>query len=79
MLKQLKLENLGGGLGPGGLNRNDAYRLKIPVPPKPVQEQIVAEIEAIEGRDLSGKSTEIEAQLAAMEIEKVEVLQRYLL
>ncbi|HAH54402.1 MAG TPA: restriction endonuclease subunit S [Flavobacterium sp.] len=76
ILKQLKLENLGGGLGPGGLNRNDAYKLKIPVPPKSVQEQIVAEIESIENRDLS--STEIEVQLSAREVEKTEVFTKYL-
>lgn len=79
ILKLLKLENLAGGLGPGGLNRNDAYKLKIPVPPKPIQEQIVGEIKAIEERNISVKSTEIEAQLLAMEIEKYEVIQKYLL
>jgi Restriction endonuclease S subunits len=39
------LKNLSGGAGIPGLNRNDAYDKKIPLPPLEVQREIVAEIE----------------------------------
>jgi type I restriction enzyme M protein len=48
ILKQLQLEKLSGGIGPGGLNRHDAYALKIPKPEKIIQEKIAKEIDSLE-------------------------------
>jgi type I restriction enzyme M protein len=44
-LQKLDLKNLNTQSGVPGLNRNDAYRLKIPLPPLSVQQEIVAEID----------------------------------
>ena len=46
VLKMLNLQNLSGGAGIPGLNRNDAYSKQIPLPPLFVQEEIVAEIDS---------------------------------
>ncbi len=43
-LLKLDLKNLYSQSGVPGLNRNDAYRFKIPLPPLSVQKEIVAEI-----------------------------------
>lgn len=48
MLRELQLDKLGGGRGVPGLNRDDAYQQKIPVPPPDIQAQIVAECQAID-------------------------------
>ena len=46
VLKSLNLQNLKGGAGIPGLNRNDVYSThRIPLPPLEVQREIVAEIE----------------------------------
>lgn len=45
VLKHLKLTKLSGGAGIPGLNRNDAYKKEIPLPPLEVQREIVAKIE----------------------------------
>lgn len=45
ILKSLKLNEVNVQAGIPGLNRNDAYKLKIPLPPLSVQEEIVVEIE----------------------------------
>ncbi len=45
ILKSLNLNELSGGAGIPGLNRNDAYDKEIPLPPLEVQREIVAEIE----------------------------------
>jgi len=45
LLLQLNLKNVNVQAGVPGLNRNDAYKLKIPLPPLPVQESIVSQIE----------------------------------
>lgn len=44
-LLKLDLKNLYAQSGVPGLNRNDAYRFKIPLPPLSVQQEIVAEVE----------------------------------
>ena len=49
----LGLDQLGQGAGVPGLNRNDVYRLKIPLPPVDVQQQIVNAIEAIEQQEIA--------------------------
>ena len=51
MLSKANLESLGGGIGVPGLNRNEVYRLKIPLPPLDVQQTIVSEIAAIEAEE----------------------------
>lgn len=50
MLQELHLDKLSGGVGVPGLNRDDAYQQKIPVPPPDVQAQIVAECQAIDAK-----------------------------
>jgi restriction endonuclease S subunit len=47
-LQKANLENLSGGAGVPGLNRNDAYSQFIPLPPLSEQQKIVSEIEKIE-------------------------------
>lgn len=46
ILKNLDLKNVNVQAGVPGLNRNDAYKMKIPLPPLAIQEEIVAEIES---------------------------------
>ncbi|MEJ5203641.1 MAG: restriction endonuclease subunit S [Anaerolineales bacterium] len=48
MLQELHLDKLSGGVGVPGLNRDDVYQQKIPVPPLDVQAQIVDECQAID-------------------------------
>ncbi|MEJ7822575.1 MAG: restriction endonuclease subunit S [Chitinophagaceae bacterium] len=50
LLKTLNLPEIarGKGIGVPGLNRNNVHNLKIPVPPLPVQQQLVKEIEILE-------------------------------
>ncbi len=48
MLQELRLDKISGGAGVPGLNREDAYQYKIPVPPLDVQAQIVDECQAID-------------------------------
>ena len=48
MLKSLNLPSLRAGSGPRGINRNNVYSLQIPVPPIGVQQQIVAECDAVD-------------------------------
>ncbi|MCP4109022.1 MAG: N-6 DNA methylase [Desulfobacteraceae bacterium] len=51
LLQLINIENLVGGTGVPGLNRNNVHRLKIPVPPPDIQQKIVSEIKSIEQRD----------------------------
>jgi type I restriction enzyme M protein len=46
LLKEINLQQLSGGAGIPGLNRNDAYQLSIPLPPLSVQKEIIVEIES---------------------------------
>ncbi len=62
MLQEIRLDKLSGGVGVPGLNRDDAYKQKIPVPPPDVQAQIVAECQAIDA----------EVEQAEKEIQKSE-------
>ena len=48
ILKSLNLPSLKAGSGPGGINRNNIYDLKIPIPPLEVQQQIVNKCEVVE-------------------------------
>ncbi len=40
----------GKGIGVPGLNRNNVHNLKIPIPPLPIQQQLVKEIEILEAQ-----------------------------
>jgi len=66
-LKGLGLENMRGGVGVPGLNRNDAYQLLIPMPPAAIQEKIVAECKVIDG-DGEKARTSIEQVLAKIQV-----------
>jgi type I restriction enzyme S subunit len=48
ILDTLELEQTNTQAGVPGLNRNDAYKIKIPLPPLETQKQIVARIEKME-------------------------------
>lgn len=48
VLKGLNLSEARAGIGVPGLNRNDAYQYRIPLPPPKIQQQIVAECEAVD-------------------------------
>ena len=50
LLKSLNLPSLKAGSGPGGINRNNVYSLRIPSPPLNVQKLLVAEIEQLEAK-----------------------------
>ena len=48
LLQTLDLKNLNTQAGVPGLNRNDAYKLKIPLPPLSIQKEIVEKIEGFQ-------------------------------
>ena len=43
IFKQLDFNDLVDKMGVPGLNRDNVYKVKIPIPPKPVQDQIITE------------------------------------
>lgn len=45
------LESLNEGMGPGGLNRNRVYDLKIPIPPIPIQEEIAKKAQTLREKE----------------------------
>jgi type I restriction enzyme S subunit len=72
-IKKLNLENLAGGTGVPGLNRNDAYGRNIYLPPLSEQEKIVSEIEKIEEQ-----IAEAQKIIEDIPILKNEILKKYL-
>ncbi|MDR3260204.1 MAG: restriction endonuclease subunit S, partial [Tannerella sp.] len=72
-IKKLNLENLAGGTGVPGLNRNDAYGRNISLPSLSVQQTIVSEIEKIEEQ-----IAEAQKIIADIPILKNEILKKYL-
>jgi len=56
-LQTIDLAASKGGMGVPGLNRNDAYQLKLTIPPVPVQQKIVSEFEAIDAETASAVVT----------------------
>ena len=58
-LKKLPLETLNVQSGVPGLNRNDAYDLKVPLPPLEIQNELVKEMDKYEA-EISSKRNEIE-------------------
>jgi len=68
ILKMLNLPTFKSGSGSGGINRDDVYSIKIPLPPKKaIQEKIVAECEAI---DQASEQAQATIDKAKLEIEK---------
>lgn len=67
MLQESQLDKLVGGVGVPGLNREDAYQLRIPIPTLDIQTRIAAECQAIDaemeqaGRDILSFKQELEA------------------
>jgi type I restriction enzyme M protein len=72
-LQKADLENLSGGTGVPGLNRNDAYSKNILLPPLPEQQKIVAEIEKMEAQ-----ITEAQKIIDDMPMLKNDILKKYL-
>lgn len=72
LLKTLRLSDLRTGSGVPGLNRHDVYQLKIPLPPKDIQEKIVAEIGVLEEKEgkVKGEIEKLKNSVSAI-IEKV--------
>jgi type I restriction enzyme M protein len=54
-LIQLDIENGNSGIGVPGINRNVIYDMFIPLPPKEIQQKIVAEIEVLETEETEVK------------------------
>lgn len=73
LLKNLHLENLNVGMGPGGLNRNTAYNLNINLPPIKDQQKIVSYIEKLEKQ-----IAEIQAIIDNSKQQKQKILDKYL-
>ncbi len=90
-LKALNLDKLRNGSGVPGLNRNEVYQLKIPLPPLTVQQQIVTGSESIDAEVaaaqtiLSNSLDDIEnlieniysATAPMLEIDKISLLIQY--
>jgi type I restriction enzyme M protein len=72
-IKKINLENLAGGTGVPGLNRNDAYAKNIKVPPLSEQQHIVSEFEKIETQIAETQQT-----IDNIPEQKNEVLKKYL-
>lgn len=72
-LKALSLDQLRGGSGVPGLNRNAAYQLKIPLPPIDIQQQIVAECEAVDAEIAAARG-----YIDAAQKDKKTLMQRHL-
>lgn len=69
ILKSLDLKNVNVQAGVPGLNRNDAYKLKIPLPPLTVQQELVAEIEGYQ-RVIEGARQVVEGYRPRVEVEE---------
>lgn len=76
LLKTLSLDKVNTQAGVPGLNRNDAYKIKIPLPPLEVQQEIVAQIEikqaAIDGAKAVIENLEKERRHFGHELRKME-------
>lgn len=73
ILKMCNLENLGGGVGVPGLNRNDAYSLTLKLPLLSEQDRIMSQI-----KDIEQQISDLEDQLLEIPKRKEEVLKKYL-
>jgi len=75
LLKSLEpeLEKLAKGTGVPGLNREDVYKIKIPLPPLEIQKEIVQKIETLEE-----EISRLKEEIAKLEEEKTKVMEKYL-
>jgi len=73
LLKNIGLESLNVGLGPGGLNRNTAYNIEIALPPLSDQQKIVSQIEQLEAQ-----IREAQEKINNSKQQKQEILDKYL-
>lgn len=73
LLKTLKLEDLNKGLGPGGVNRNKIYNIKVYLPQPKQQELILSKIEASEN-----KLAKIKKEIDEIPAKKQAILDKYL-
>ena len=69
VLQNLNLEKMQLGIGVPGVNRNDIYTIKIPLPPIEAQEKIVNAIESVESQ-----IAYIDSKLETLETRKAEIL-----
>lgn len=76
ILNTLELDKVNTQAGVPGLNRNDAYKIQVPIPPKDVQDSIVAQIEvkqaAIDGAKAVIENLEKERRYFGHELKKIE-------
>lgn len=75
ILEHIGLKNLVGGTGVPGLNRDDIYNQKIPVPSPEIQNQIVIESEAIE-KEFEKATKEIEEAKKEIDNKVTEVISK---
>ncbi|MBS4313093.1 N-6 DNA methylase [Campylobacter vulpis] len=69
VLQNLNLEKKQLGIGVPGINRNDIYAIKIPLPPLQIQEKIISAIESVESQ-----IKKIDSKLSMLETRKAEIL-----
>lgn len=69
VLQNLNLEKMQLGIGVPGVNRNDIYTIKIPLPPLEAQEKIVSAIDSVESQ-----IKRIDSKLETLETRKAEIL-----
>ena len=72
-IKDIGLDKMNNSIGVPGLNRNDAYNLKIPLPPLDAQEKIVQAINNIE-QNINNLQTNLEN----LKLQQNQILQKYL-
>ena len=72
-IKDIGLDKMNNSIGVPGLNRNDAYNIKIPLPPLDAQEKIVQAIENIEQ-----KISNLQTELNSLNGKQKEILEKYL-
>lgn len=73
VLQNLNLEKRQLGIGVPGINRNDIYTIKIPLPPLEAQEKIVSAIESLEAKIHS-----LEQDASALDGEKERIIKESL-
>lgn len=73
LLKTLKLESLNKGLGPGGVNRNKIYNIRVYMPQPKQQEIILSKINVLET-----KIEEIQSKIDEIPAKKQAILDKYL-
>ena len=72
-MQNLNLEKMQLGIGVPGVNRNDIYTIKIPLPPLEAQEKIISVVEKIEST-----ISLLESHLSQLDSKKSRILQDFL-